>query len=1701
MADPSPPDPADPSLDPAVTDAKDDEYEVRSITGKKARRGTIKYRVLWSDGTSTWEPLANLTSCPYAVLDYETEVAAREGRNEPDLPEEIAEVLREWEVYGPPGAEEEGGEGEETELRSLPPTPPPPPVPKPAVEEEGEEEEESRDDAQLVVPPAASRRHNRRITVSDDEDDADPGPAPVVCDLSPPPLPPPPPPTAPAPPEPEPEPSPPSADFAATLTARFAAPPHDTRCCMCGGASDPARPTKRRGSGSSRRRKEKQRPARESKYVFAGSSGDDDDDDEDYLPLGDVRPCTRCTNVYHGACLPKRDSRTPTAFDKYLLDHQFVCPRCQDPPAGTKCAVCHNPVPADDHPAAYPTSTTFRCRACHCAAHWTCAAAAIMAEYSGVAADQLSRDEALLELLDNGHCSLCVVGADEVEKILTYRDSPEGAREYLVKFAGRSYRAVRWVHADWLLGTRRLKLRAFNRAVAKDKYRTWPIPEQHAIDPAWTHVHKVVAVQHGGRFLVKWRGLPISAATWETRATLARDVDPEFDSALARFHDAQKLDSVRDRAMRPRGDDTRPDPASFQLLTAQPAELDGIGKLKPYQVDGLNWLLGNWCARTSCVLADEMGLGKTVQIVAFVLYLVTRHARYPALVVAPNSTLKHWDREFRKWAPALHAVLVPGTAVDRDLTLAHEVFTDPARGSSVKCHVVIASYEAVMAASRLKSVHWDLLVVDEGHRLKNDASKLFERLAAFEIDHTVLVTGTPLQNNVREVLNLLHFIQPHAFPDPEVLAREYDLDAAAAAVVAAAKTSTPNAAEGEADDGDRAGVATPTTETASAKLAALHDLLRPYFLRRIKSNVDLTLPPKAELLVPVRMTALQRALIRDIYSQNGVLLAALGQSARRTGAAGARSASLHNVLVQCRKVLSHPYTLPDVENGLPRLADARDEHRRLVEAAGKLVLLDQILPRLRADGHKVLIFAQFLRTLDILEDYLVGLQRFGPVVGGGATGAVRPFRYYRLDGNTKQRDRQDRIDAFNQDEDAFVCLLSTRAGGVGINLTAADTVILHDLDWNPHQDLQAIARAHRIGQTRPVLAFKLVTSRSAEERMVALGRKKLALDHVVVQKMKDAALNETDLAGILQYGAQAVVDDEAADAAVPTAWDTHEIDRLLDRAQAGGEEQGGGGVAFGFETVWLRGAGKADPTSAADAEVSAVETESTTAAGVASLVGEGEGPALDEQAWLDLLAKLQAVSDRDRDGKRVPRAAKLSANAESRKRARNASYRELDGDEEDIDEDELYEEEEGRETKRSRTGAEEAEEAANGGGEVEVVARIPIAAALAAVRKAVAVEENADAGGEPMAVDVVDAVCAVGAAVPAASAKASTSAEDAMDVDQVPPRTSGDGPPRSSSLVVTLFNELVEDGTAAVTPPPPLPPPSVGAAAASPPPPSNESLATIPATAVVVPQPPPLRSRKSASVPLPDAPAETAATAGCVARAVSEVPSGKTKTAGDIATASSVSTPATANGASTPGTGTARPPSPPLPPAEPNVVLIPAPTASKGAPKRRGRPSKLAKAAAPAPPPPPAPLPPPPPPSVPAAPATASSSGTSTPTSRTVTPVQFTRSAHLGGSARVAHLFAQQTPCWVCRETPYAAMNPRYHLPTQCRALQDAVYVETQLQRIASGQLAPPMWPPLLKLLLRAHELHKARAAAAVAVRRFGGVGMPPGTPGMRGVD
>lgn len=431
----------------------------------------------------------------------------------------------------------------------------------------------------------------------------------------------------------------------------------------------------------------------------------------------------------------------------------------------------------------------------------------------------------------------------------------------------------------------------------------------------------------------------------------------------------------------------------------------------------------------------------------------------------------------------------------------------------MKAHVVIMSYDSAQDPAtkiRFKTVKWVGLVVDEGQRLKNDKNILYSALRSMTIPFRLLLTGTPLQNNKRELFNLLQFIDDTQ--NAEELDEEYEiLD----------KESLPR----------------------------LHELIRPYFLRRTKVGVLKFLPAMAQIILPVTMTVIQERLSRSIMAKNDELIKAIvGNSKLNKKERG----SLSNILMQLRKCLCHPFVYAGAIE--ERHHDAEVLHRNLVEASPKLILFQVMLPKLRERGHRVLIFSQFLMQLDIIEDFLtmMGLQ----------------FR--RLDGTISSLEKQRRIDAFNEPgSEIFAFLLSTRAGGVGINLATADTVIIMDPDFNPHQDLQALSRAHRIGQKKKVLCFQLVTKDSVEERMMQIGRKKMALDHALIESMDDADLGGDDLESILRHGAQALFDENYQKEAIH--YDEVAIDKLLDRSEVEVtevNEEGSGESQFTHARVW-----------------------------------------------------------------------------------------------------------------------------------------------------------------------------------------------------------------------------------------------------------------------------------------------------------------------------------------------------------------------------------------------------------------------------------------------------------------------------------------------------------------------------------------------------
>jgi chromodomain-helicase-DNA-binding protein 4 len=694
---------------------------------------------------------------------------------------------------------------------------------------------------------------------------------------------------------------------------------------------------------------------------------------------------------------------------------------------------------------------------------------------------------------------------DNYDDSMTCDEVEEDEKAYLLRWENQSYFKACWMPGAWVWGITSASMRkAFARReeAQRPKMRTEEaIPEDFlrtdiVLDIKFTSIVDVrtedidkARIREVDQALIKYKGLGYEDAVWE------KPPDPEDGDRWTDFVTAYN-DWVLGRYVRPasfktlksRHDRTRKQDFSSLEQTTQPDSVQG-GKLMTYQLEGLNWLYYKWFSQKNAILADEMGLGKTIQIIGFLATLVQDHNTFPFLVVVPNSTCPNWRREIKRWAPSLRVVAFYGSKESRDLAYKHEMF--PENAKDLRCHVVVTSYDAAADDSCRKffrSIHWQGMIVDEGQRLKNEKSLLYAALGALKAPFKVLMTGTPLQNNQRELFNLLHFLDDSHNPDD--LEKEYeDLD--------------------------------------QAKIIKLHDLIRPYFLRRTKAQVLTFLPPMAQIILPVSMSVLQKKVYRTILAKNPELLRSIFNPDQTLGK-GER-ASLSNVLMQLRKCLCHPFVY---NRGIEERHDNNSlSHRSLVDASSKLKLLEVLLPKLQERGHRVLIFSQFLDMLDMVEDFLDGMA----------------MQYQRLDGQISSLQKQKRIDEFNDPASPlFAFLLSTRAGGVGINLATADTVIILDPDFNPHQDIQALSRAHRIGQTKKVLCFQLVTRASAEEKIMQIGRRKLALDHVLIQEMDTDDADEQDLASVLRHGASELFEDDGEHDIV---YDNTSVEHLLDRSR------------------------------------------------------------------------------------------------------------------------------------------------------------------------------------------------------------------------------------------------------------------------------------------------------------------------------------------------------------------------------------------------------------------------------------------------------------------------------------------------------------------------------------------------------------------------
>ncbi|KAL1137604.1 hypothetical protein AAG570_009300 [Ranatra chinensis] len=818
---------------------------------------------------------------------------------------------------------------------------------------------------------------------------------------------------------------------------------------------------------------------------FPDSEAGYETDHQDYCEVcqqgGEIILCDTCPRAYHLVCLDPELEETP--------EGKWSCPHCEGEGIQEKeddvhqefCRVCKD------------GGELLCCDSCPSAYHTFCL------------------NPPLTDIPDGDwKCPRCSAKPlrGKVSKILTWKwiesnskDEDEGGvrkkkpprtREYFVKWADMSY----W-HCEWVS---ELQMDVFHTQMVRSYIRKYDMDEppkleepldeadsrmkrireanineqeleekyyRYGIKPEWLIVQRIInhRTMRDGRnlYLVKWRDLSYDQATWEeeneTIPGLKRAIEYYTELRSAYTNDGKK--SKKNKGKKPKtkelqdDDDLRGPPDRFlstysrhftpppekpvtdlkKKYEKQPDFIDCSGMcLHAYQLEGLNWLRYSWGQGIDTILADEMGLGKTIQTITFLYSLYKEgHCKGPFLVSVPLSTIINWEREFETWAPDFYVVTYVG---DKDSR----------------------------AVIRENEFSFDEGAIRGGGR----ASKFFRLLASYNIAYKLLLTGTPLQNNLEELFHLLNFLTPEKFNDLATFQNEF------------------------------------ADISKEEQVKRLHELLGPHMLRRLKADVLKNMPTKSEFIVRVELSPMQKKYYKYILTRN---FEALNPKEAPTGPNGSY----------------------DVQG--------------LIKASGKLLLLSKMLRKLKDKGHRVLIFSQMTKMLDLLEDFLDG----------------EGYKYERIDGTITGNLRQEAIDRFNAPgAQQFVFLLSTRAGGLGINLATADTVIIYDSDWNPHNDIQAFSRAHRIGQANKVMIYRFVTRASVEERVTQVAKRKMMLTHLVVRPGmggKQANFTKQELDDILRFGTEELFKEEEGKEDEAIHYDDRAVDELLDRTKMGIEQK------------------------------------------------------------------------------------------------------------------------------------------------------------------------------------------------------------------------------------------------------------------------------------------------------------------------------------------------------------------------------------------------------------------------------------------------------------------------------------------------------------------------------------------------------------------
>ncbi|OHT11469.1 F/Y-rich N-terminus family protein [Tritrichomonas foetus] len=671
-----------------------------------------------------------------------------------------------------------------------------------------------------------------------------------------------------------------------------------------------------------------------------------------------------------------------------------------------------------------------------------------------------------------------------ISKVLAHRINEDGKKEFLVKYANHSYRDVEWIVDANNTSKKLVVFRSYLRTHREDE----PPPEPY-FSPNYIIPEKIIGSrQHDGKnqYLVKWTDLEYDNLTWEDSENF------NFPEIIKAFNESQRIPSLEQLFIPP-----HPNPKDFKPLTHHASSKSGY-TIRQYQLSGLNFLINSWFNKRNAIIADEMGLGKTVQVVLFLNYLdAVQKLHGPFLIIVPLSTIPHWEREISEWSD-LSYINFHGDSIRRNVMKKYELFYPET--TLLKFTICLTTYEYILKEENLfSSVKWRCVVIDEAHRIKNHQSKLFTALKAYKCDFKLLMTGTPLQNNTDELWSLLHFLDPEAFKDLTKFQESY----------------------GKLSDSDQ--------------IIELQSILKPLLLRRLKSDVEKSIAPLEEIIIECPMTSYQKIYYKSIYNKNMDYLS--------RGAHQGNTTNLRNIQMELRKTCNHPFLIAGAEDQI--FIELKEKHNlsgeplpdnfeldMLIRTAGKMILLNKLLAKLKQDNHRVLIFSQMTDMLDIIQDYLDASE----------------YKYQRIDGSIRSQLRQEAIDHFNApDSDDFVFLLSTRAGGVGINLASADTVIIYDSDFNPQNDIQATARCHRIGQKKEVKLYRFITAKSYERKMFDRASIKLGLDHAVLETAKDTGNSLFEIEKLLRLGAYYAFEEEDDNKAADT-FGEEDIESVISRS-------------------------------------------------------------------------------------------------------------------------------------------------------------------------------------------------------------------------------------------------------------------------------------------------------------------------------------------------------------------------------------------------------------------------------------------------------------------------------------------------------------------------------------------------------------------------